>query len=119
MDLNSSSAIMDKSRLPLLRMKRLPVYRKFKYTPSPSDRLSRCLSALSHLVKSYEMDMLMDGSGDCGRIIADSHSRHANRIARSHGFDSVEQVCTIAEKRVPCRKGYPHPSVSIAAFFIQ
>lgn len=111
--------IMDTTRLRLLRMKRLPVYRKFRYTVAPSDKLSRCLSALSHLSTAYEQDMELDGSGECGPLIRRSLAREAQRIAERHGFKDVEHVIRVTARRTAARRcGYPRNPINEIAFLI-
>ena len=87
------------TRLRLLRMKRLPIFKRFEYKPTPTDRLSRCLTELRRLSQGIEADLDMDGSGDCGPLIQRSAQIAAAAIARKHGFQNADAALDLAERR--------------------
>lgn len=104
------------TRHKIIRMRRLPIYRKYQHKPQHNDNLSRAVSELVKLQRDSQNDHDMDGSGELGGQIHRFHCRIAERIAKKHGFTNVEHVWKIASRRITERR--PNPALEAVAHFI-
>lgn len=81
-------------------MRRLPIYRAFRYQPTPNDNLTKCVSELGRIAEGVNRDLVMDGSGELGGRIQAWGRQSANEICRKYGFRDTDHVHDVANKRM-------------------
>lgn len=62
------------------------------------DRLSRAASAVWRIDQDAHMDYEMDGSGDCGEMIARAHNRAKLAAIEEQGFSAESYNAALAER---------------------